>query len=217
MDAESLISGGERVKVLLEQDILDVNVSEEQINLGLVTSGAATDDGTDNLQHGGDAGAACDHAEVAHHVGGVDHGALGALDFDGLADDEGGHVLGDVAGGVGLDEQVEVTWLVVARDRGVGAEEVLANGLALGVRCGEVRGDGDVLSDWEAEDRVGGWELEAVAVGEWLSVGFLRTQNACRRDHSHCDIVGNDGLLLQLEFLEGIGPEDCLRVYAICQ
>lgn len=100
MDAESLISRGERVEVLLEQDILDVDVGEEQVDLGGVTSGAATDDGADDLEHGGDAGAACDHAEVADHVGGVDHGALGALDFDGLADDQGGHVLGDVAGGV---------------------------------------------------------------------------------------------------------------------
>lgn len=104
---------------------------------------------------------------------------------------------------------------MVARDGGVGAEEVLADGLALGVRGGEVRGDGDVLADWEAEDRVGSWELEAVAVGEWLSVGIFKS--AGRRDPSHCDIVGNDGLLLQLEFLEGIGPEDCLRVYAMCQ
>lgn len=63
---------------------------------------------------------------------------------------------------------------MVTGDGGVGAEEVLADGLALGGRGGEVRGDGDVLADWEAEDRVGGWELEAVAVGEWLSVGFVK-------------------------------------------
>lgn len=55
---------------------------------------------------------------------------------------------------------------MVTRDRSVGAEEVLADGLALGVRGGEVRGDGDVLADGEAENRVGSWELEAVAVGE---------------------------------------------------
>lgn len=55
---------------------------------------------------------------------------------------------------------------MVTRDRGVGAEEVLADGLALGVRGREVSGDGDVLADWQAENRVGSWELEAVAVGE---------------------------------------------------
>lgn len=58
---------------------------------------------------------------------------------------------------------------MVTRDRGVGAEEVLADGLALGVRGWEVRGDGDVLADWEAENRVGSWELEAVAVGVVVS------------------------------------------------
>lgn len=58
---------------------------------------------------------------------------------------------------------------MVTRDGGVGAEEVLADGLALGGRGGEVRGDGDVLADWKAEDRVGGWELEAVAVGVVVS------------------------------------------------
>lgn len=58
---------------------------------------------------------------------------------------------------------------MVTRDGGVGAEEVLADGLALGVRGGEVRGDGDVLADWEAENRVGGWEFEAVAVGVAVS------------------------------------------------
>lgn len=104
---------------------------------------------------------------------------------------------------------------MVTRDRGVGTEEVLEDSLALGVRGGEVRGDGDVLADWEAENGVGSWELEAVAVGEWLSVGFPKRVR--RRDHSHCDIVGNDGLLLQLEVLEGIGLEDCLRICAVCQ
>lgn len=215
MDTESLISGGERIEVLLEQDILHVDVGEEQVDLSGISSSAAADNGADNLEHGGDTGATCDHTEVADHVGGVDHGALGALDLDGLSDDQGGHVLGDVAGGIGLDEQVEVAGLVVTGDGGVGAEEILADSLALWVRGGEVRGDGDVLADWEAEDRVGSWELEAVAVGGWLSVGFFK--RASRRGYSHCDIVGNDGLLLQLEFLEGIGPEDCLRICAVCQ
>lgn len=100
MDAESLVSGGERIEVLLEQDILHVDVGEEQVDLGGVTSGAATDDSADDLEHGGDSSATCDHAKVAHHVGSVDHGALGSLDFDGLADDKGSHVLGDVSGGV---------------------------------------------------------------------------------------------------------------------
>jgi hypothetical protein len=102
-----------------------------------------------------------------------------------------------------------VARLVVTRDGGVGAEEVLVDGLALGGRGGEVRRDGDVLADWETENRVGSWEGEAVTVGEWLSVGFLK--GAREQEHLHRDIVGNDCLLLELEFLEGIGSEDCLR------
>lgn len=105
--------------------------------------------------------------------------------------------------------------LVVTRDWGVGAEEVLVDGLTLGGRGGEVRRDGDVLADWETENRVGGWEGEAVTVGEWLSVGFLK--GAREGEHVHRDIVGNDCLLLELKFLEGIWPEDCLRDYTVCQ
>lgn len=96
---------------------------------------------------------------MTDHVGSVDHSALGAADSDGLADDQRGHVFGDVAGGVGFDEQVEVAGLVVAGDWGVGADDFFVG--VVGLREGG--GDGDVLANREAED--GGWggEFEAVA------------------------------------------------------
>jgi hypothetical protein len=85
---------------------------------------------------------------VAAHVGGVDHGALGTTDLHGVADLETGQVLGDVTLGVGLDQQVEVASLVVGRDGGVGADNLL--GLA-----GDGRGEGDVLANGETKD-IGG-------------------------------------------------------------
>lgn len=114
MDADAVILSDESVEVLLEQNILGRDVGEDEVDLGLVASLAAADDGTDDLQHGGDASAAGNHTEVANHVGGVDEGALGATHADSLANLERRHVLGDVTGRVGLDEKVEEAGLVVA-------------------------------------------------------------------------------------------------------
>lgn len=104
VDANTLVLGSEGVEVLLEEDILRGDVGEDEVDLGAVAGLAAADDGADDLEHGGDAGAAGNHAKVADHVGGVDKGALGAADADGLADEERGHHLGDVALRVRLDE-----------------------------------------------------------------------------------------------------------------
>jgi hypothetical protein len=110
---------------------------------------------------------------VPHHVGCVDHGALGAFDFDGLADDEARHVLADVASWVGFDEQVEVAGDLVAGDGRVGTDDLLFlyGAGVLGVGDGEDRGDRDVLPDWEAEDR--GWCREGEAVAAML-LGRMR-------------------------------------------
>lgn len=71
-------------------------------------------------------------------------------------------MLGDVSGRVGFYEQVKVPGLMVARDRGVGADDLFEG--TVGLREGG--SNGDVLTDWEAED--GGWgrELEPVALAE---------------------------------------------------
>lgn len=114
MNADALVLGRQDVEVLAEEDVLRGDVGEDEVDLGLVAVGAATDDGADNLQHRGDAGATGNHAKVADHVGGVDKGALGAADANGLASLERGHHLGDVALGVGLDKEVKVAGLVVA-------------------------------------------------------------------------------------------------------
>lgn len=68
-------------------------------------------------------------------------------------------MLGDVAGGVGLDEQVEVAFVVVGGDGRVGADDLF--GLAVD---GEGGAEGDVLADGEAEDVGGSGEGEAVSV-----------------------------------------------------
>lgn len=160
MDADTSILLGEGVEVLLEEDILRGDIGKDEVDLGPITSSAAADDRTNDLEHGSDARAAGNHTKVADHVGGVDEGALGAADADGLADGQGCHVLRDVALGVGLDEEVEVAGLVVTGDGGVGADDLLGGAVGLG----EGRADGDVLADGETEDGVGRGELEAVAV-----------------------------------------------------
>lgn len=162
VNPEALVLGREGVEVLLEQDILGRDVGEDEVDLGAVTRSAATDDGAHDLQHRGNSRAAGHHAEVADHVRGVDEGALGAPDADGLAHRQAGHVLADVAGGVGLDQQVEVAGLVVAADGGVGPHDLLAAAVGLG----DVGADGDVLPDRQAEDRRRRGELEPVAVRE---------------------------------------------------
>lgn len=162
MDAEARVVAGQGVEVLAEQDVVGVDVCEDEVDLGAVAVGAAAVDGLDDLQHRGDAGAARDHAEVAHHVGGVDHGALGPADADVLADLEACHMARDVARGVRFDEQVDAADVEVRRDGRVGADDFF--GLA-----GDGGGDGDVLADGEAEDVGGAGEGEAVAV--WVGWG----------------------------------------------
>lgn len=82
---------------------------------------------------------------MAYHVGSVDKSALGTPDADGLADSQRSHVLGDVSGRVGLDEKVDITRLVVTRDRGIRSNDLLR--FAIGLL--EMSTNGDVLTDWE--------------------------------------------------------------------
>lgn len=214
MDADTGVLGGKRVEVLLEEDILGRDVGKDEVDLGLVSGSAASDDGPDDLEHRGDSSATGDHAEVTDHVGSVDEGALGATDADGLADDERGHVLRDVALGVRLDQKVEVAGLVVTRDGGVRADNLL--GRTIGLDTGGA--DGNVLADGEAEDVLGAGELEAVAIVELSARGRISWRKAIESSiasavkNLHGDIVRDDGLLLELELLEDIRLEDLLHL-----
>lgn len=145
MDAELGVPSGKRIEVVLEQDVVGVDVCEDQVNLGLVASGATAVNGLDDLQHGCDTGSASDHTEVPDHVGSVDHGALRSLDLHLVADLEVRDILGDVAGGVGLDQEIEETLVVVGGGRSVRANDFL--GLAF-----DGGSEGDVLADGQTED-----------------------------------------------------------------
>jgi hypothetical protein len=83
---DTRVLGCERVKVLLQQNVLGVDVGKDEVDLGGVAVCAATDDRLDDLEHGCDASATSDHTEVPDHVGGIDHCALGALHLHGLTD-----------------------------------------------------------------------------------------------------------------------------------
>ena len=120
---------------------------------------------------------------MAAHVGGVDHGALGAADLEVVANLQGGQVLGDVTLGVGLDKQVEVASLIVGGNGGVGADNLL--GLAF-----DGGGERDVLTDGQTEN-VG-------RTGQGKAV--------------NCDIVGDLVLLLEDEVLELGGIQDLARL-----
>lgn len=205
MHADTLIFLGQGVKVLLEQDVLGGDVGKDKVNLGDVSVGPAPDDGADNLQHGRDTSSTGNHTKVFAHVLLVHEGALGPAHANRLANHEGGHVLGDVALRVGLDEEVEVSRLVVAGDGGVGADDFLGAAVGLGKRGA----DGDVLADGESENGVARGKLEPVAAS--MLAKRRRRHNVRGRGRDlHGDIVGNDSLLLELELLEYIRLEDLL-------
>lgn len=158
MDPEAGILLGESIEVLPEKNVLLGDVGEDEIDLGLVAGSTSTDDGLDNLEHGGDAGSSSNHTKVPHHVRSVDESTLWTAHSDSLANSESGQVLGDVAGGVGLDEQVEVAGLVIARDGGIRANNLLAGAVGLG----DGGANRDVLTDRKTKDRGRGGELESV-------------------------------------------------------
>lgn len=200
---EASVFLGKGVQVLLQQDILRGNVGEDEVNLGLVTGGAATNDSANDLEHGSDTSAASNHTKVTDHVRGVDEGALGTSDLERLSNLHRRHVLGDVTGGVGLDQEVEVAGLVVARNGSVGAHNLLGGA----IRLGAVGTNGDVLTDGQAEDGLLAGEVEAVA-SDACQLGMSGFE-AWEYD-LHGDIVRDDGLLLELKVLEGIRLQDLL-------
>ena len=176
VDPELAVLGGDGVDVLLEQNVLGVDVGKDEVDLGLVACCAAALDGLDDLQHGRNAGAAGDHTEVAHEVGCVDHGALGAAHLDRLADLHGSDMLGDVTGRVRLDEEVDVAVVFVGGDGRVRADDFFA---------ADGGGEGDVLADGEAEDIGRAGEGKTVAV-DCLALVLALTR---RRTEAHMAVL----------------------------
>jgi len=189
VDAEARVFTSELVQVLLQENVLLVHVGEDEVNLGLVAGGSASEDSLDDLQHRGDTSTTSDHTEVPNHVGSVDHSALGALDLHLVADVEGCQVTADVASRVALDEQVKVAWVDIGRDRGVGTDDLfVGDSLSLWVLDVEVGSDRDVLANGQTEDAVRGGQGEAVDGG----------------------VVGEDGLFGERELLEDGRVKDLL-------
>lgn len=140
------------IQLRLEQDVFKPNVGVDKRYFGLVL--VVLHDGTNNLQHWGDASATSDHPEVRNKSRPILELTFGALDANRLTDSEERKVSRDVALLVGLDEQLEVTSVIVGGDRRIGAHDVLAVYLSL---------NRDVLSNRKAKEVVGVGKRELVA------------------------------------------------------
>jgi len=90
-DVEEFELGGvvvdKLIKIVLEKNILGVDVGIDEGD-GCFVGGVAKD-GTDDLDHGSEAGTTSDHADMVAHARSVNKVALGALDTDGVANVEG--------------------------------------------------------------------------------------------------------------------------------
>lgn len=106
------------LEVILEENIFLVDVGVDEANGGRVKG--VPECGADDLDHRGDAGSACNHANVVGKARGVLEIALGALDTDLVTNLEKGNVARDVAFLVGLCEGGEVrTELEMEQSNGV--------------------------------------------------------------------------------------------------
>lgn len=159
MNTESTVLLGQGVEVLPEKNILGSDVGKDQIHLGRVAGSTSANDSANDLEHGGDASASSNHAKVADHVRRIDESALGATNANCLADYERGHVLGDVALRIGLDQEVDESRLVVTGNRGVRSNDFLDSS----IRLRKVGANGDVLADGKTKDVLLRGELESVA------------------------------------------------------
>lgn len=95
VDTEALrVILGDAVKLLAQQNVVLLDIGVDEIDARLVL--LVLDHGANDLEHGGDARAAGNHANMPAQVGAVAHLALGALDLHAVADLELADVLGDV-------------------------------------------------------------------------------------------------------------------------
>lgn len=94
------------VQLLLQQDVLLADVTEDQSHLGAVLG--VLEDLAGQLVHGGDTGATGDQADVVVLVGLPGVLGEGALEGKALVDVHRVEVLGHGAIGIGLDHELEV-------------------------------------------------------------------------------------------------------------
>lgn len=92
--------GGEVVQFLSEKNVIHVHVGINEREFCAV--GGVLERSSDDLEHGGYAGAAGNHADVTRERGGVLEEALGTTNPDLVAYFEEGDIAGDVALFVGL-------------------------------------------------------------------------------------------------------------------
>ena len=138
VNSEATVLASHAVKFVLHENVLGVDVGEDQVNLSLVARSTATENSLGDLVHGSDTGATSDHGETADHVGLVSHGTLGTLDLDGVTNLHLGEMSADVAGGVALDENIEVAGSSVIGDGSVRTKNLLlSSDLSLGVLDGQ--------------------------------------------------------------------------------
>jgi len=140
------------IQLRFEQDIFKPDIGVDERDFGLILW--VLYNGTNDLQHGGDAGATSDHSEVRNESRLIPELTFGTLDADRLAESEERKVPGDVTLLVGLDEQLEVASVIIGGNRRIGAHDVLAVYLRL---------YRNVLSNWKAEDVVGISKREFIA------------------------------------------------------
>lgn len=120
---------GQFIQLRFEQDVFEPYVGVDERDFGLVLW--VLHDGTNNLQHRGNASATSDHSEVRNESRLVLELAFGTLDANRLTESEERKVAGDVAFLVGLDEQLEVASIIIGGNRRIGAHDVLAVYLGL--------------------------------------------------------------------------------------
>lgn len=143
VDVEVRILSSQHIQLLLKEDVIWVDIGEDQVQFGGVVAAiarAVANNGLDDLQHGSDASTTSNHTNVTAHVRSVDHGTLGTAHFHGIANLQGGQVLGNVTLGIGLYEQIKVTGLIVRRNGSVGADNFFRLTLDSG-------SEGDVLTN----------------------------------------------------------------------
>lgn len=146
--------GRELVKLGPEQDIGFGHIPVQQGDTSCVS--LVLEGSTDDLEAGRDACAACNHEDLAGIVAVVAHLALGPAEGEGRAHVQGADVLRHAARGVGLDQEIDGTEVVVGRDGRVGTHDHAAIDLRL---------DGYMLAGGQPERGVRRGQREAVHAG----------------------------------------------------
>lgn len=160
VDLEVGVLGCKLVNVVLEKNVLVSNVGKNQAHVGQVLGVA--NNGTDDLQHGGNTSSTGNHANVLDHVGLVLETALGALDLDGLVERKIVEVSGNVTLGVGLDQKLKMALVVFIGNGSVGSGDLLT------VNVGT---DGNVLANWETKP------VSSTGKAKPVNVGVGRNRN----------------------------------------